>query len=59
VLARFRLPAAPVLAPLAFIAANEIIYWTPWATLQKVMLAVFAGYLLFEISLSEVRPPLV
>jgi amino acid transporter len=46
----YRLPAAPVLAPLAFIAANEIIYWTSWATVQKLMLAIVAGYLVFGIS---------
>jgi amino acid transporter len=46
----YRLPAAPVLAPLAFIAANEIIYWTSWITVQKLMLAVVAGYLIFGIS---------
>ena len=26
----YRVPAISVLAPLAFIAANEIIYWTSW-----------------------------
>jgi amino acid transporter len=30
----YRLRVAPVLAPLAFIAANEIIYWTSWASAQ-------------------------
>lgn len=52
----FRLPAAAVLAPLAFVAANEIIYWTPWATLQKVMLAIAAGYLIFGIAYVLGRP---
>ena len=46
----YRLPAAPVLAPLAFIAANEIIYWTSWDTVQKLMLAIVAGFVLFGIS---------
>jgi amino acid transporter len=58
----YRLPAAPVLAPLAFIAANEIIYWTSWTTVQKLMLAIVAGYLIFGISYalgrSRERPPL-
>jgi amino acid transporter len=52
----FRLPAAPVLAPLAFIAANEIIYWTPWVTLQKVMVALAAGYVIFGIVYVVGRP---
>jgi amino acid transporter len=45
----YRLPAAPILARLAFIAANEIVYWTSWATVQKLMLAILAGYLIFGI----------
>ncbi len=52
----FRLLAAPVLAPLAFIAANEIIYWTSWTTVQKLMLAIAAGYLVFGISYALGRP---
>ena len=58
----YRLPAAPVLAPLAFIAANEIIYWTSWNTVQKVMLAIAAGYLIFGFAYAMghpmERPPL-
>jgi amino acid transporter len=46
----YRLPAAPILAPLAFVAANEIIYWTSWATVEKLMLAIVAGYVLFAIA---------
>jgi len=58
----YRLPAASVLAPLAFIAANEIIYWTSWTTVYKLMLAVVAGYLIFGIAYALghplERPPL-
>jgi amino acid transporter len=58
----YRLPAAPVLAPLAFVAANEIIYWTSWDTVQKLMLAILAGYVLFGITYAlghpMERPPL-
>lgn len=58
----YQLPAAPVLAPLAFIAANEIVYWTSWGTVEKLMLVLAAGYLLFGISYamgrSFERPPL-
>jgi amino acid transporter len=52
----YRVPAISVLAPLAFIAANEIIYWTSWTTVQKMMLAIAAGYVLFGISYALGRP---
>jgi amino acid transporter len=52
----YRLPLAPVLAPMAFIAANEIIYWTSSATVQKLMLVVVAGYMIFGISYALGRP---
>jgi amino acid transporter len=52
----YRLPAISVLAPLAFIAANEIIYWASWTTVHKLMLAIVAGYLLFGISYALGRP---
>ncbi|MGH3601155.1 MAG: APC family permease, partial [Pseudonocardiaceae bacterium] len=52
----YRLPAPSILAPLAFIAANEIIYWTPWATVEKLMLIIAAGYALFGISYALGRP---
>ncbi|MEO7196324.1 MAG: APC family permease [Pseudonocardiaceae bacterium] len=58
----YRVPAAPVLAPLAFIAANEIIYWTPWATVEKLMFTIVVGYVLFGTSYALghpiERPPL-
>jgi len=52
----YRLPAPSVLAPLAFIAANEIIYWTSWTIVGKLMLAIIAGYALFGISYALGRP---
>jgi amino acid transporter len=52
----YRVPAISVLAPLAFIAANEIIYWTSWATVHKLMLAIAAGYVLFGISYALGQP---
>ena len=52
----YRVPAASVLAPLAFVAANEIIYWTSWTTVEKLMLAIVAGYVLFGISYALGRP---
>ena len=52
----YRLPAASVLSPLAFIAANEIIYWTSSTTVWKLMLAILAGYALLGISYMAGRP---
>ncbi|HEY2723558.1 MAG TPA: APC family permease [Pseudonocardiaceae bacterium] len=52
----YRLPAPAVLAPLSFVAANEIIYWTSWPTVEKLMLAILAGYVLFGITYLLGRP---
>ncbi len=52
----YRLPAPLVLAPLAFIAANEIIYWTSWTTVWKLMVAIAVGYVIFGISYALGRP---
>jgi amino acid transporter len=52
----YRVPAAPVVAPLAFVAANEIIYWTSWTTVQKLMVAIVAGYVIFGVSYALGRP---
>jgi amino acid transporter len=52
----YRVPAISVLAPLAFIAANEIIYWTSWIAVHKLMLIIAAGYVLFGISYALGRP---
>jgi amino acid transporter len=46
----YRLPAAPVLAPLAFVVANESIYWTSWTVVERLMLVIAAGYVIFGIS---------
>jgi amino acid transporter len=45
----YRLPAAGVIAPLSFIAANEIIYWSGWTTLWKLYVAILIGFVLFAI----------
>jgi amino acid transporter len=44
----YRIPAAPVIAPLSFIAANLIIYWTPFTAVWKLGVAVAAGYVIFS-----------
>jgi amino acid transporter len=52
----YMLPAPNILAPIAFIAANEIIYWTGWDTNWKLMVAVLAGLVIFGISYAVKKP---
>jgi len=40
----YRLPAAGVLSPLAFIIANLIILWTGWDTIWKLGVSILIGY---------------
>jgi amino acid transporter len=58
----YRLPVAGFLAPLSFVCANEIIYWSGWTTNWKVMIAIVVGYILFILSMifnrGDQRPPL-
>jgi amino acid transporter len=44
------LPAASVLAPLAFIVANLIILWSGWDTDWKLGIAILIGYVILAIS---------
>jgi amino acid transporter len=46
----FRLPGGEVLAPLSFIAANLVIYWTTWDINWKLFLAIALGFVLFAIA---------
>jgi amino acid transporter len=46
----FRLPAGEVLAPLSFIVANLVIYWTTWDINWKLFLAIALGFVLFAIA---------
>lgn len=43
----FRMPAAPVLAPVGYVAAVMIVYWSGFAILTNVFAAVFVGLSLF------------
>jgi amino acid transporter len=58
----FRLPAAGIVAPLSFIAANYVVYWAGWKADQKLFLAVVVGLVLFGLYYlflpAERRPPL-
>lgn len=43
----FRLPAAGILCPAAFIAANFIVYWSGWATIFWLYVLVIIGFIIF------------
>ena len=46
----YRLPAAGVFAPLAFVCATWIMYWSGWQTLTTLMAAMLVGYALIAFS---------
>jgi amino acid transporter len=46
----YRLPFASVLAPLAFVCATWIIYWSGWQTVTTLMVAMLIGYGLIAVS---------
>jgi len=46
----YRLPAAGVLAPLAFIVAGLIILWSGWPTDWKLGVAILLGYLILGLT---------
>jgi amino acid transporter len=52
----YRLPAATVLSPLGFVFANLIIYWGGFDTTMKLLVAIFVGRVLFEITLARTNP---
>jgi amino acid transporter len=58
----FKLPAGEVLAPISFIVANLVIYWTTWETVWKVLVAMVFGLVLLVIghlvNPSELTPSL-
>src|SRR5579859_3961945 len=56
----YRLPAAKVLAPIAFIMANLIIYWSGLETLWKLAICIIIGYIVIGIAMAfdQDRPPL-
>ena len=56
----YRMPGAVWLAPLAFILANLLIYWSGFEVLWKLAIAIVAGYALIGIFMAfdPQRPPL-
>src|SRR5256884_2574576 len=46
----FRLPAASLLAPVAFVVASEILLFTGWAVVWKLIAAILIGFALLALS---------
>jgi hypothetical protein len=46
----FRLPAASLVAPAAFVVANEILLFTGWAVVWKLIVAILIGFALLALS---------
>jgi amino acid transporter len=47
----FRLPAASLVAPASFIVANEILLFTGWAVVWKLIVAILVGFALLALSM--------
>ena len=56
----YRVPAGGVVAPLAFIIANLIIYWSGFEVVWKLGVVIVIGYILigFAMAFDRNRPPL-
>jgi len=58
----FRLPAGTILAPLGFVVANEVLLFSGWAVVWKLIVAILIGFALLTISsatgATESRPNL-
>jgi len=56
----YRLPAAEIISPAAFVIANLIIYWSGWDTVWKLMVAVLLGFVIlaatYVLSSADRRP---
>jgi amino acid transporter len=46
----YRLPAAGIIAPLSFVLANFIVYWSGWNTVSLLMAVLLIGYVLMILS---------
>jgi amino acid transporter len=56
----YRMPAASVLSPIAFIVANLLIYWSGLETIWKLGVVLVIGYVLIAVAMAfdKHRPPL-
>jgi amino acid transporter len=46
----YRLPVAGVIAPLSFVLANFIVFWSGWNTVSLLMAVLIVGYILMVLS---------
>jgi amino acid transporter len=46
----YRLKGAAVISPVAFILASEIVYWASWQTVEKLLILLAVGMVVFAIS---------
>src|SRR6185437_12057890 len=46
----YRLPAAQVLSPLAFVVSGQIILWSGWTTDWKLGIAILLGYAILGVT---------
>jgi amino acid transporter len=52
----YRLPAARILAPLSFVCANFIVYWSGWNTIFWLYLFIIVGYVVFAVYQAAAPP---
>jgi amino acid transporter len=53
----FRLPAASLVAPAAFVVASEILLFTGWAVVWKLIAAILIGFALLTLSTLTTKEP--
>jgi amino acid transporter len=46
----YRMPAGQIMAPVGFVLASLIIYWTGWGTYSTLMAAMIIGYVVMGVS---------
>ncbi len=46
----YRLPGRDIIAPLAFVLANFIVYWSGWNTVSLLMFVLLVGYIVILVS---------
>jgi amino acid transporter len=51
----YQLPFPAVLAPMGFVFSNLVIYWGGFEATWKILVAIFVGRVLFEITLARTR----
>jgi len=52
----YRLPAARILAPLSFVCANFVVYWSGWNTIFWLYLFILIGYVVFAVYQATAPP---